>query len=102
LTTYGQRIQRPGTRRFPAVLCRKAGPCYALERWWQIVQGLPPQQHAVAAMRWLLGLNNGQIAARLGIADGTVAAHVSAVRGKLTAGMGPYDPFGSDEEGPSS
>ncbi|MGH3224477.1 MAG: RNA polymerase sigma factor [Streptosporangiaceae bacterium] len=74
----------------------------ALERWWQIIQGLPPQQHAVAAMRWLFGMSNSEIAARLGIADGTVAAHVSAVRAKLTAGMGPYHPFGGDEEGASS
>ncbi|MGH3284577.1 MAG: sigma-70 family RNA polymerase sigma factor, partial [Streptosporangiaceae bacterium] len=70
----------------------------ALERWWQIIQGLPPQQHAVAAMRWLLGMTNSEIAARLGITGGTVAAHVSAVRAKLTAGIGPYDPFGADEE----
>ena len=86
----------------PADTHAQAMQAIALERWWQIVQGLPPQQHAVAAMRWLLGMNNCQIAARLGIADGTVAAHLSAVRGKLTTGMGPYEPFGSDEEGPSS
>ncbi|MGH3203167.1 MAG: RNA polymerase sigma factor, partial [Streptosporangiaceae bacterium] len=60
----------------------------ALERWWQIIQGLPPQQHAVAAMRWLFGMRNSEIAARLGITGGTVAAHISAVRAKLTAGMG--------------
>lgn len=70
----------------------------ALERWWQIIQGLPPQQHAVAVMRWLFGMRNSEIAARLGIACGTVAAHVSAVRAKLAAGMGPYHPFGGDEE----
>ena len=35
------------------------------------------------------------------VADGTVAAHLSAVRGKLRAALGPYDPFGS-EDGPSS
>jgi DNA-directed RNA polymerase specialized sigma24 family protein len=45
-------------------------------------------------MRWLLGMTNTQIAAALGIADGTVAAHLSAVRGKLKASIGPYDPFG--------
>lgn len=74
----------------------------ALERWWQIIQGLPPQQHAVAVMRWLFGMKNSEIAARVGIAEGTVAAHVSAVRGKLKAGLGRYDPFGGDEEGASS
>lgn len=86
----------------PADTDAQALQAIALERWWQIVQGLPPQQHAVAVMRWLLGMTNSQIAAGLGIADGTVAAHIFAVRGKLTAGMGPYDPFGSDGEGPSS
>ena len=72
----------------------------ALERCWRVIQDLPPQQHAVAVMRWLLAMTNSEIAAALGIADGTVAAHLSAVRGKLRAGLGPYDPFG--EEGGSS
>lgn len=73
----------------------------ALQRCWRAIQALPPQQHAVAVMRWLFAMTNTQIAAALGIADGTVAAHLSAVRGKLKAGLGPYDPFGS-EDGPSS
>jgi len=73
----------------------------ALERCWRAIEALPPQQHAVAVMRWLFAMTNSQIAAALGIADGTVAAHLSAVRGKLKAALGPYDPFGS-EDGPSS
>ena len=72
----------------------------ALERCWRAIQALPPQQHAVAVMRWLLAMTNTEIAAALGIADGTVAAHLSAVRGKLRTGLGPYDPFG-DQEGAS-
>jgi RNA polymerase sigma-70 factor, ECF subfamily len=73
----------------------------ALERCWQAIQALPPQQHTVAVMRWLFAMTNSEIADRLDIADGTVAAHLSAVRGKLKAALGPYDPFGS-EDGPSS
>jgi RNA polymerase sigma factor (sigma-70 family) len=73
----------------------------ALERCWHAIQALPPQQHTVALMRWLLDMTNTEIAARLDIADGTVAAHLSAVRGKLKAALGPYDPFGS-EDGPAS
>jgi RNA polymerase sigma-70 factor, ECF subfamily len=69
----------------------------ALERCWRTIQALPPQQHAVAVMRWLFAMTNRQIAARLDIADGTVAAHLSAVRGKLKASLGPYDPFGSED-----
>jgi RNA polymerase sigma-70 factor (ECF subfamily) len=73
----------------------------ALERCWRAIEALPPQQHAVAVMRWLFGMTNRQIAAALGIAGGTVAAHLSAVRGKLKAALGPYDPFG-DQDGASS
>jgi RNA polymerase sigma factor (sigma-70 family) len=85
--------------------CRPAPPdthgdavsAIALQRCWQAIEALPPQQHAVAVMRWLLGMTNSQIAAGLDIADGTVAAHLSAVRGKLKAALGPYDPFGSED-----
>lgn len=73
----------------------------ALQRCWQAIQALPPQQHAVAVMRWLFAMTNTEIAATLGIADGTLAAHLSTVRGKLRAALGPYDPFGN-EDGPSS
>jgi len=73
----------------------------ALERCWRAIGALPPQQHAVAVMRWLFAMTNRQIAAALGIAEGTVAAHLSAVRGKLKAALGPYDPFGSEDR-PSS
>jgi RNA polymerase sigma-70 factor, ECF subfamily len=73
----------------------------ALERCWRAIQALPPHQHAVAVMRWLLAMTNTEIAAELGIAVGTVAAHLSAVRAKLRASLGPYDPFG-DGEGASS
>ncbi len=73
----------------------------AVERCWRALQALPPQQHLVAVMRWLFAMKNTEIAAQLGIADGTVAAHLSAVRDKLKAALGPYDPFG-DEDGASS
>jgi RNA polymerase sigma-70 factor, ECF subfamily len=85
----------------PADTHADAVSAIALERCWRIIQGLPQQQHAVAVLRWLFALTNREIAARLGIADGTVAAHLSAVRGKLKSALGSYDPFGS-EDGPSS
>lgn len=72
----------------------------AVERCWRALQALPPRQHTVAVMRWLFAMTNSEIAAALGIAAGTVAAHLSAVRDKLKAGLGPYDPF-SDEDGAS-
>jgi RNA polymerase sigma-70 factor, ECF subfamily len=70
----------------------------ALERCWRTIQALPPQQHAVAVMRWLCAMTDREIAEVLGIAGGTVAAHLSAVRRKLRAGLGPYDPFGGEED----
>lgn len=84
----------------PADTHTEAVSAIALQRCWRIIQSLPPQQHAVAVLRWLFAMTNSEIATRLGIADGTVAAHLSAVRGKLKAGLGPYDPFCS-ENGPS-
>jgi RNA polymerase sigma-70 factor, ECF subfamily len=100
---FGNRL--PGleaaSRPAPADTHAEAISGIVLERCWLVICALPPQQHAVAVMRWLLGKTNRQIAAELGIADGTVAAHLSAVRGKLKASMGPYDPFGN-EDGPAS
>jgi RNA polymerase sigma-70 factor, ECF subfamily len=100
---FGDRLPRleAVSRPAPADTHADAVSAIALEKCWRIIQALPPQQHAVAVMRWLLGMTNSEIAARLDIADGTVAAHLSAVRGKLKAALGPYDPFGS-EDGPSS
>jgi RNA polymerase sigma factor (sigma-70 family) len=85
----------------PADTHADAVSAIALQRCWQAIQALPPQQHTVAVMRWLFGMTNREIAARLGVADGTVAAHLSAVRRKLKAALGPYDPF-SSEDGLSS
>ena len=100
---FGDRLPRleAASRPPPADTPAEAIAGIALERCWRVIRTLPPQQHAVAVMRWLLGMTNTQIASELGIADGTVAAHLSAVRGKLKASLGPYDPFG-DEDGPAS
>jgi RNA polymerase sigma-70 factor, ECF subfamily len=95
---FGDRLPRleAVSRPRPADTHVEAVSGIALERCWRVIQDLPPQQHAVAVMRWLLAMTNTEIAAALGIADGTVAAHLSAVRGKLKAGLGPYNPFGED------
>ena len=100
---FGDRLPRLEEvfRPAPADTHAEAVSGIALERCWRAIQALPPQQHAVAMMRWLFAMTNRQIAAALGIADGTVAAHLSAVRGKLRTALGPYDPFGSEDR-PSS
>ena len=74
----------------------------ALERCWQAMLALPPQQHLVAVMRWLFAMKNSEIAAQLGVSSGTVGAHLSRVRAKLRAELSPFDPFGDDEDGASS
>ena len=100
---FGDRLPRleAMSRPAPADTHAQAVSGIALERCWRAIQALPPQQHVVAVMRWLFGMTNSQIAAALGIAGGTVAAHLSAVRGKLKTALGPYDPFGSEDR-PSS
>ena len=89
------------SRPAPADTHADAMSAIALQRCWQAIQDLPPQQHAVAVLRWLFAQTNSEIAARLDLAEGTVAAHLSVVRRKLKAALGPYDPFGS-EDGSSS
>ena len=84
-------------RAAPADTHAEAVSGIALERCWRAIEALPPRQHAVAVMRWLFAMTNTQIAAALGITEGTVAAHVSAVRGKLKAALGPYGPFGGED-----
>jgi RNA polymerase sigma-70 factor (sigma-E family) len=60
-----------------------------LDRVWLSIVSLPPQQHAVAALRWLFDMKNGEIAAQLGIADETVAAYLCAVHGRLRSELEP-------------
>lgn len=86
----------------PAETHSEALSAIAVERCWQTIRALPPQQHAVAVMRWLLAMKNSEIAAALGVSSGTVGAHLSAVRSKLRAALGPFDPFGDGEKGASS
>jgi RNA polymerase sigma factor (sigma-70 family) len=68
----------------------------ALERAREIIAGLPPRQQACARMRWQDRMRAAEIAAALGVAEGTVHAHLHAARGKLVAGLARYYPFGQD------
>jgi RNA polymerase sigma-70 factor (ECF subfamily) len=68
----------------------------ALEQARDIIARMPPRQQAVALMRWQHRMTAAEIAAALGVAEGTVHAHLHAARGKLTAGLARYNPFGQD------
>jgi RNA polymerase sigma-70 factor (ECF subfamily) len=75
----------------------------ALERCWQIIQGMPDRQHAVAVLRWQQDMKEGEIAAALGISEKTVSAHLHRARRKLIAALGSDGPAGRDEtEGAAS
>jgi RNA polymerase sigma-70 factor (ECF subfamily) len=65
----------------------------ALDRCWQVIQGLPGQQHAAALLRWGLDMKEGEIAAVLGIAEKTVSVHLYRVRRKLLLQLGADYPF---------
>jgi RNA polymerase sigma-70 factor, ECF subfamily len=71
----------------------------ALDRCWQAILALPPQQYLVAVMRWLYAMKNTEVAAALDIACGTVASHLFRARATLRTELGPFDPFGDDEDG---
>ena len=75
----------------------------ALARAREIIDRLPPRQREIALMRWRDRLRATEIAAALGIAEGTVHAQLHGARRKLVAGLERYYPFGSDrEEGTTS
>lgn len=69
----------------------------ALRRFQEVVESLPARQHVIARMRWQEGMKVNEIAAELGIAEGTVGAQLYTVRRKLVAELGPYYPFGRDD-----
>ena len=72
----------------------------ALERCWQIIQGLPQRQHAVALLRWQLDMKENEIAQVLGMDEKTVSVHLYRVRRKLLLQVGTDHPFdGDDQEG---
>jgi RNA polymerase sigma factor (sigma-70 family) len=68
----------------------------ALDQARQIIEDMPPRQKKVALMRWQDRMKVTEIAAELGITEGTVHAHLHSARGKLVAGLERYYPFGPD------
>jgi RNA polymerase sigma-70 factor, ECF subfamily len=74
-----------------------------LERCWRIIREMPKGQHAVAVLRWQLGMKEAEIATVLGIAESTVSAQLHQARRKLIQQLGPDHPFARDDpEGESS
>ena len=65
----------------------------ALRRAREIIEGLPPRQRQIALMRWQDHRTTAEIAAELGLAKGTVHAHLHTARRTLTAGLERYYPF---------
>jgi RNA polymerase sigma factor (sigma-70 family) len=68
----------------------------ALARAREIIDRLPPRQREIALMRWRDRMRAAEIAAALGIAEGTVYAQLHGARRKLVAGLERYYPFGQD------
>jgi RNA polymerase sigma factor (sigma-70 family) len=83
-------------RQAPADTPAQAFSALTLQRCWQIIQGMPERQHAVALLRWQQDMKESEIAAVLGIAEKTVSAHLHRARRKLIAQLGPDYPFSSD------
>jgi RNA polymerase sigma factor (sigma-70 family) len=68
----------------------------ALARAREVIDGMPPRQKEIALMRWRDRMRAAEIAAALGIAEGTVHAQLHGARRKLVAGLERYYPFGQD------
>jgi RNA polymerase sigma-70 factor, ECF subfamily len=86
-----------GTEAFQADTQERAFSRATLERCWQIIQGMPEQLHAVALLRWMADMKEGEIAAALGLAEKTVTTHLHRVRRKLIEQLGPDNPYTSDD-----
>ncbi len=64
----------------------------------KIIEDMPPRQREIALLRWQEHLRIAEIAARLGIAEGTVHSALHTARGKLSAGLERYYPSGEGDE----
>jgi len=74
-----------------------------LQQCWQIIQGMPKRQHAVAVLRWQLDMKEADIAAILGMKPKTVSVHLHRARRALIEQLGPDNPVTDDDpEGASS
>jgi RNA polymerase sigma factor (sigma-70 family) len=69
----------------------------ALARAREIIKDMPPQQQKIALMRWQGRMKAAEIAAELGLAEGTVHAHLHTAREKLVAGLEGYYPPDADK-----
>jgi len=70
----------------------------ALARAREIIEDMPPRQREIALLRWQDHLRVTEIAARLGVAEGTVHAQLHGARRKLIAGLEPYYPSGQGDQ----
>ena len=86
-------------RPVPADPPEQAFASIVVERCWKIIKDMPLQRHAVAVLRWQLGMNQAEIAAALGIAEKTVSVHLTRARRRLIAQLGPDYPFAGDDGG---
>lgn len=56
---------------------------------WQAVWQLPPRQREAVALRYVADLSETEVAARMGVAPGTVAATLNAARSRLAGSLAP-------------
>jgi RNA polymerase sigma-70 factor (ECF subfamily) len=80
----------------PADTAAQALNAIALERAREIIEEMPPRQQKIALMRWQDRMKAAEIADELGLAEGTVQAHLHSAREKLVASLEQYYPSGRD------
>ncbi|MGW1716118.1 RNA polymerase sigma factor [Streptomyces sp. NPDC002156] len=81
----------------PQDTCHSALTEAALKHCWDAIEQMPPRQHAAALLRWRCGYSYREISGILGMAEGTVSAHISTARKTLIDKVGPYLPFSLDK-----
>lgn len=69
----------------------------ALAKARKIIEDMPPRQQEIALLRWQDHLRIAEIAAQLGVAEGTVHSSLHNARRKLIAGLEKYYPSGEGD-----
>jgi len=87
-------LERQIWRRLPAPAAQPPAPVPHPELWDAVLR-LPPRQRQAVALRYVADLQEAEIAARMAVAPGTVAATLSKARAALRSAL-PRDPEPSD------
>jgi RNA polymerase sigma factor (sigma-70 family) len=98
-----RRGRRAGTERRLLGRLRERGDDHAAaptepvdHELWAAVDALAPRQRQAVALRYVLGLTQREVAAAMGISDGTAASTLAKARAQLAQRLGTFEELSHD------